>query len=183
MQSASFLVHQVAVEPAEHVNPAVDPRYLIDRFGDDRMQQGLRGQVEHVADVIVAGDLAMPNRLVQLERPWPASNWRWWARKDRLCMKHAENAAMPMSPMGQVALLPQRLSGNRYKEPRNDPSWESSGARPAANRNSGVSQIPDLRPEGRFRSTVACRTHHLGRDRNSFEFGTAECGQWILREQ
>ena len=45
------------------------------------------------------------------------------------------------------------------------------------------SRIPDLRPEGRFRSTVACRIHHLGRDRNSFEFGTAECGQWILREQ
>ena len=47
---------QAPVEPAEHVQAAVDVPDLIDRFSEDRMQQGRRGRVEHVADVIVAGD-------------------------------------------------------------------------------------------------------------------------------
>ncbi len=45
------------------------------------------------------GIFEMPNRLAQLERPWPASNCRWCARNDGLCMKNTEKAAMPMSPM------------------------------------------------------------------------------------
>jgi hypothetical protein len=34
------------------------------------------GWVEQVAKVIVAGILAIPNQLVQLERPWPCSKYR-----------------------------------------------------------------------------------------------------------
>jgi len=47
---------QVTVEPAEHVEAAVDAPDLLDGFSEDRMQQSRRGRVEHVSDVIVAGD-------------------------------------------------------------------------------------------------------------------------------
>src|SRR5580704_4155860 len=53
----------------------------------------------------------MPNRPVQLEWPWPCSSNRWWARNDGLCIKRTENAAMPMSRIGYVALRPRRGSG------------------------------------------------------------------------
>jgi len=48
---------QVTVEPAEHIEAAVDAPDLIDGFSEHRMQQVRRGRVEHAADVIVAGDL------------------------------------------------------------------------------------------------------------------------------
>ena len=42
-------------------------------------------------------------------------------------MKNTEKAAMPMSAMLWVVFAPRRLSGNRSKQPRNDPSNDSSG--------------------------------------------------------
>ena len=45
------------VEPAEHVQAAVDVADLIDRLREHRMQQHRRDRVEHVSDVIVTGDL------------------------------------------------------------------------------------------------------------------------------
>lgn len=49
---------QVTIEPAEYVEAAVDGPELIEGLGEHRMQQPRRGRVEHVADVIVTGDLA-----------------------------------------------------------------------------------------------------------------------------
>ena len=48
----------VAIETAEHVEAGVDPLKLSDGFGECRMQQCRAGWIEHVADVIVAGDFA-----------------------------------------------------------------------------------------------------------------------------
>jgi hypothetical protein len=45
-----------SVEPAEHVEAAIDPLEMIHGFGEYRMQQCGRDRVEHVADVVVAGD-------------------------------------------------------------------------------------------------------------------------------
>jgi hypothetical protein len=46
------------IEPAEHVEAAVKSPKLIDGFGENRMQQLRGGRVEHVPDVIVAGDFS-----------------------------------------------------------------------------------------------------------------------------
>src|SRR5208283_4436306 len=69
--------------------------------------------------------------------------------------------------------MPRRLSGNRSKQPRNDPSRESSGRTQTPNRIPGFLRIPDLHPERRFTSTVAFQTHRPGRDRDSLAFRTA----------
>ena len=44
------------IEPAEHVEAAVDLPELLDGFGEHRMQQHRCGRIEHVADVVVGGD-------------------------------------------------------------------------------------------------------------------------------
>ena len=44
-------------DPAEDVEAAVDLPDLINRHSEHRVQQIRRGWVEHVADVVVAGDL------------------------------------------------------------------------------------------------------------------------------
>src|SRR5271163_2934920 len=44
------------IEPAEHVEAAVDLPELLDGFGEHRTQQRRRGRIEHVADVVVGGD-------------------------------------------------------------------------------------------------------------------------------
>jgi hypothetical protein len=44
------------VKAAEHLQAAIDPPKLIDGFGEDRMQQRRGGRVQHVPNVIVAGD-------------------------------------------------------------------------------------------------------------------------------
>src|SRR5664279_4596990 len=69
--------------------------------------------------------------------------------------------------------MPRRLSGNPSKQPRNDPSRESSGRTQTANRIPGFLRIPNLHPERRFTSTVAFQTHRHGRDRDSLAFRTA----------
>jgi hypothetical protein len=46
--------------------------------------------------------------------------------------------------------MPRRLSGNRSKQPRNDPSKESSGRTQAWNRSSAFLRIPYLSLESRF---------------------------------
>jgi hypothetical protein len=43
-------------EATEHVEAAVNPPELLNGFGECRMQQRRRGRVEHVADVVIAGD-------------------------------------------------------------------------------------------------------------------------------
>ena len=48
----------MATQPAEHVEAAVDPPKLIDRFCEYRVQQRWRGRVEQVPNVIVAGDFS-----------------------------------------------------------------------------------------------------------------------------
>ncbi|MGD0106031.1 MAG: hypothetical protein ABSC06_18615 [Rhodopila sp.] len=44
------------IEAAERVKAAIDLPKLLDGFGEDWMQQRRGGRVEHIADVIVAGD-------------------------------------------------------------------------------------------------------------------------------
>src|SRR3954466_895383 len=44
-------------EPAEHVQTAIDLPDLVDRRRKYRVQQIRRGRIEHVADVVVTGDL------------------------------------------------------------------------------------------------------------------------------
>ncbi len=44
------------IEPAEHVEAAVNQPKLIEGFSEHRVQQGRRGWVEHVTDVIVGGN-------------------------------------------------------------------------------------------------------------------------------
>ena len=77
----------MAAEPAEHVGAAVDPPKLIDRFREYRVQQRWRGRVEYVPNVIVAGILAMPNRLARWSykserwaRCWTSTFVRFWIR-------------------------------------------------------------------------------------------------------
>ena len=45
------------VEPAEHVEATIDVPELIEGRGKHRMQQHRRGRIEHIADVVVTGDL------------------------------------------------------------------------------------------------------------------------------
>jgi hypothetical protein len=36
-----------------------------------------RDRIEAIANGVVVGMRLMPNRVWQLERPWPVSSWRW----------------------------------------------------------------------------------------------------------
>ena len=87
------------VEAAERVKAAIDLPKLLDGFGEDRMQQGRRGRVEHVADVIVAGDSGDPEQAGAVGVAVACLEVALIARNDGLCMKNTEKAAMPMSPM------------------------------------------------------------------------------------
>src|SRR5271165_1000654 len=70
--------------------------------------------------------------------------------------------------------MPRRLSGNRSKQPRNDPSRASSRRTHAPNRIPRSLRIPYLHPARRFASTVAIPTHHRCRNRDSLAFRTAD---------
>src|SRR5271168_1341977 len=88
-------------------------------------------------------------------------------------MKNTEKAAMPMSPMPKVVFMPRRLSGNRSRHPRNDPSSDSSagmGARKPIPVFVRIRLSP--RPVGSV-PTVAFRTHPPRRDRDSIALRTA----------
>jgi hypothetical protein len=100
-----------AAEAAEHVEVAIDPPKLINGFGEYQVQQRRRGRIEHVAEVIVGRGFGDAEHAAQLEKPGPASDCRRFARNDRLSMKNAEKAAIPMLPMPQVVFMPRRLSG------------------------------------------------------------------------
>ena len=133
-------------DPAEAVRAAVDPAKLPDRLREHRAQQRRFGRVQHVADVVVAGNsgdaeqAGAVGRLAQLDRPWSTSNCRWCARNDGLCMKNTENPAIPMSGRRQVVFNPRRLSANRHRHSRNDPGRASGGRIPTSK--------PDFPPQG-----------------------------------
>ena len=71
------------------------------------------------------------------------------------------------------------MSGNRAKQPRNDPSRVSSGRTPAPNRIPRFRQSPYLPSNSSFRPTVAFNTHRNSRDRDSLAFRTAG-PIWVL---
>src|SRR5271166_4390770 len=77
--------------------------------------------------------------------------------------------------------MPRRLSGNRSKQPRNDPSRASSRRTHAPNRIPRSLRIPYLHPARRFASTVAIPTHHRCRNRDSLAFRTAGEKHWLWR--
>ena len=68
----------------------------------------------------------IPNRVFALERPCPASSWRWWARKEGLWAKNTENAAKPKSAMVYEPLCPVRGSGKPSQPRRTAPIKRSS---------------------------------------------------------
>ena len=64
------------VEAVEHLKAAIDPLKLPDGFSEYRMQQRWRGRIEHVPNMIVAGDFrdaeqtgAVGAAMVLLESP------------------------------------------------------------------------------------------------------------------
>ena len=61
----------MATQPAEHVEAAVDPPKLIDRFCEYRVQQRWRGRVEQVPNVIVAGDFGNAEQTGAVRTPMP----------------------------------------------------------------------------------------------------------------
>src|SRR3954447_6629542 len=69
--------------------------------------------------------------------------------------------------------MPRRLSGNRFRQLRNDPSRASSGRMWAPDRIPRFLRIPNLPLERGFIPTVAFGTHRNGRNRDSFAFRTA----------
>ena len=84
---------QASVEPAEHVQAAVDVPDLIDCFSEDRMQQGRRGRVEHVADVIVAGDFGDAEQAGAVGTPMPRLELELVGQKGRaLHEEHREGS-------------------------------------------------------------------------------------------
>ncbi|MFL5289534.1 MAG: hypothetical protein ACJ8AW_53395, partial [Rhodopila sp.] len=88
------------VEPAEHLQAAVEAPDLIDRRREHRMQQIRRGRIEHVADVIVTGDFGEAEQAGGVGVPMASLELALMRQEDGLCRKNTENAAMPMSPIG-----------------------------------------------------------------------------------
>src|ERR1700689_816641 len=96
-------------------------------------------------------------------------------------MKNTEKAAIPMSPMPKVVFMPRRLSGNRSKQPRSDPSRESSRPTHPTNRIRGFLRIPYFDAAKRFTPTVVFATHRRCRDSDSIALRTAGAGGWDWR--
>src|SRR6202020_2907138 len=88
-------------------------------------------------------------------------------------MKNTEKAAIPMSPMPKVVFMPRRLSGNRSKQPRSDPSRESSRPTHPTKRIRGFLRIPYFGAAKRFTPTVVFATHRRCRDSDSIALRTA----------
>src|SRR5271154_5269580 len=84
-----------------------------------------------------------------------------------------------MSAMPKVVLAPRRLSGNRPKQPRNDPRRDSSGRMRTRNPISGWLRIPYFNLKRKFTLRVALWTHRRYRERDSIALRTAaaECDQ------
>jgi hypothetical protein len=78
----------------------------------------------------------------RLDARAPSRNRAGGAGKDS--MNTTLSAVMPMSPMGQVVSISRRLSGNRPKQPHNDPRTESSGRTSGAKSHSGPLAYPRL---------------------------------------
>src|SRR5580698_7520377 len=78
-----------------------------------------------------------------------------------------------MSAMLKVVLAPRRLSGNRPKQPRNDPSRDSSGRMRTRNPISGWLRIPYFNLKRKFTLRVALWTHRRYRERDSIALRTA----------
>src|SRR5271154_6128370 len=78
-----------------------------------------------------------------------------------------------MSAMPKVVLAPRRLSGNRPKQPRNDPRRDSSGRMRTRNPISGWLRIPYFNLKRKFTLRVALWTHRRYRERDSIALRTA----------
>src|SRR5277367_3472472 len=76
--------------------------------------------------------------------------------------------------MPKVVLAPRRLSGNRPKQPRNDPRRDSSGRMRTRNPISGWLRIPYFNLKRKFTLRVALWTHRRYRERDSIALRTAE---------
>src|SRR4051812_10755145 len=86
-------------KPAEHVKATIDLTDLIDGGREYRVQQIRRGRVEHVADVIVAGDPGDAEQTGAVGIPMAGLELALMRQEGGLCRKNTEKAAMPMSPM------------------------------------------------------------------------------------
>ena len=87
------------IEPAEHVEAAVDLPELLDGLGKHRTQQRRRGRIEHVADVVVGGDFGDTEKAGAVGAAVAFLKLALMCQERRACMKNTEKAAMPMSPM------------------------------------------------------------------------------------
>src|ERR1700684_2423254 len=96
-------------------------------------------------------------------------------------MKNTEKAAIPMSPMPKVVFMPRRLSGNRSKQPRSDPSRESSRPTHPTNRIRGFLRIPYFDAAKRFTPTVVFATHRRCRDSDSIALRTAAASHLLYQ--
>src|SRR5580692_13220030 len=169
-----------SVEAVEHLQSAVDPLKLIDGFSEYRTQQHRRGRIEHVPNMIVAGDFSDAEQTGAVGAAMPLLEPPLMCQERRLCMKNTEKAAIPMSPMPKVVFMPRRLSGNRSKQPRSDPSRESSRPTHPTNRIRGFLRIPYFGAAKRFTPTVVFATHRRCRDSDSIALRTAVSDQGRL---
>src|SRR5580658_383907 len=83
----------------------------------------------------------MPNNGRQLERPWPYSIVRWWARNDALCMKNIANADRPKSVGRNVPPRPFRRSGKVAQTACNSDRREGKSCIPTLNQTFADSRI------------------------------------------
>ena len=65
-------------DPAEAVRAAVDPAKLPDRLREHRAQQRRFGRVQHVADVVVAGNSGDAEQAGAVGRLAQLAGWRSW---------------------------------------------------------------------------------------------------------
>src|ERR1700736_6177026 len=79
--------------------------------------------------------------------------------------------------------MPRRLSGNRSRHPRNDPSSESSVGMGTRNPIPTLLRIRFLRRRTGSAQTVAFRTHPRRRDRDSIALRTAGLGVALFRRR